>query len=196
MSLENVIVLKKSNSFVLGYCRCGCSNRIKIRTGGYLRKYVIGHQALGEKNANWNNGTTINDSGYVMTLRPDHPNVQRNRYVREHRNVMEKHVGRYLKKSEVVHHKNGNKQDNRIENLQVLNNAYHVSLHMKGKRYRLNHFKDMSDRVCFSCGTDKTYVKPVNIKHNEKSYINWFHLPWDKVNWYCRKCYRKLCSKN
>lgn len=50
----------------------------------------------------------------------------------EHRVVMEQHLGRKLNPDEVVHHINGNKFDNRIENLSVMSKSDHAKLHMVG----------------------------------------------------------------
>jgi len=94
------------------------------------RKMSISHYDVrGEKNPMWKGGIS-HDRGYIERYVPDHPSCVSNRYVREHRLVMEKKIGRILKKTEVVHHINGNKKDNRPENLMLLKNeSEHRKLH-------------------------------------------------------------------
>jgi len=71
----------------------------------------------GSKNPRWKGGRRNHTEGYIQILMPQHPFCDSNGYVFEHRLVMEKHLKRYLKKVERVHHLNGIKSDNKIENL-------------------------------------------------------------------------------
>ena len=59
---------------------------------------------------------------------PDHPFCNGKGYVREHRLVMEKKIGRYLTPEELVHHINGIKDDNRVDNLELMTHNEHCSL--------------------------------------------------------------------
>lgn len=85
----------------------------------------------GENNQRWKGGQFIR-GGYRFIQSPDHPHKNNFGYVREHRLMMEKHISRYLEPTEVVHHINGIKDDNRIENLKLdSNNSEHMKYHIK-----------------------------------------------------------------
>ena len=94
-------------------------------------------QSTGENARNWKGGKTTNSDGYIKLYMPTHPFSCKAGFVYEHRYVMEQHIGRHLLKHEIVHHKNGNKKENRIENLELLENQsehcqYHNSLKSTG----------------------------------------------------------------
>jgi len=94
----------------------------------YGRKHSVG-----PNNPSWRGGRHIDKSGYVLVWMPDHPNARRG-YVREHRLVMEKELGRLLEPQEIVHHKRG-KQNNAPENLRLYkSNAEHLAEELLGKR--------------------------------------------------------------
>lgn len=69
--------------------------------------------------------------GYVLAYVPDHPHAKADGYVFLHTIVMERAIGRYLNRDEVVHHVNRIRNDNRIENLVLMNRHDHQSMHMK-----------------------------------------------------------------
>lgn len=86
-----------------------------------------------ENNPKWNGGKYLNHNGYVLISEQDHPFCDKRGYVFEHRLVMEKSIGRYLKPKEVVHHINGIKTDNRIKNLLLFKNHSEHKKHERNK---------------------------------------------------------------
>lgn len=68
------------------------------------------------------------DQGYVLVWEPTHPNKAFKGWQYEHRLVAEREIGRYLDSSEHVHHINGTRDDNRPENLAVMDGAAHSAL--------------------------------------------------------------------
>jgi hypothetical protein len=94
----------------------------------------------GKNNPRWNGGKTTASNGlYVVVCQPHHPRADSHGYVREHHLVMEKYLGRFLLPTEEVHHINGDKRDNKIENLQlVFSRSVHLKMEHKLGTYK-NH---------------------------------------------------------
>ncbi len=116
-------------------CVCECGEERVVRTSsltsggtkscGCLKRDLFVKQQLpgwrnrtGAKNPNWNGGKQCS-RGYISIYIPDHPKANSNGYVAEHRLVMEGVLGRSLRSEETVHHKNGVRNDNREENLEL-----------------------------------------------------------------------------
>jgi endogenous inhibitor of DNA gyrase (YacG/DUF329 family) len=78
--------------------------------------------------------------GYVLVKLADHPN-SKNGWVKEHRLVMSEHLGRTILENEHIHHINGDKTDNRIDNLEILSPEEHAKLHLSDRQKRLNELK-------------------------------------------------------
>lgn len=97
---------------------------------GIARRGTTDHfKGIPELNPNWRGGRKCAKDGYIHIYRPDHPNAIEGKYVYEHQLVMEEHIGRYIRKGEVVHHIDGNKHNNDISNLLLLSASDHMKLH-------------------------------------------------------------------
>jgi hypothetical protein len=68
-------------------------------------------------------GYVSDKGGYIALHLPNHPMANKSGNVYEHRLVMAEHLGRWLSAEESVHHKNGNRKDNRLSNLELWSKA-------------------------------------------------------------------------
>jgi DNA-binding CsgD family transcriptional regulator len=80
----------------------------------------------GQRSAAWKTGIRYTSGGYREVWVP-----KKQKYVREHRYIMELHLGRPLQDDEHIHHINKNILDNRIENLQIMSPEEHGRHHGK-----------------------------------------------------------------
>ena len=118
-----------------------CLNQIeKIKKDGLKAKYCS-HQCYGQnriKRGPYKKKIFINK--YIYIYAPSHPHAigTRKLYVAEHRLIMEKNIGRFLNETEIVHHKNENTMDNKIENLVLMTLSQHNNYHSKKKRRKTN----------------------------------------------------------
>lgn len=78
---------------------------------------------------NWSRKST--STGYVVVHCPDHPRAWSTGYVYEHVLLMEQRLDRLLEKGEIVHHKDENRKNNSIDNLELTNRVLHGKHHAK-----------------------------------------------------------------
>ena len=113
--------------------KCPVCKKDFFATNGRINKHkfvTCSHKCAGtlkrrEGNSNWRGGKYIDHHGYVHIVPPDnHPYRDVRGYVLEHRLVMEAKIKRFLERWEIVHHVNGNRQDNKIENLALYPNTH------------------------------------------------------------------------
>lgn len=72
----------------------------------------------------WRGGRRITKEGYVWLRAKDHPGRMGNGYISEHVLVIEESIGRMLVQGELIHHKNGIRADNRLENLELWSTSH------------------------------------------------------------------------
>jgi len=121
------------------------TNHIKGKHHSEEAKRKMSETQLGEKSNNWKGGRSIDAHGYIRILidadSPYYPmahkakNRRRTRDITEHRLIMAQYLGRCLYPWEVVHHINGNKTDNRIENLRLMSSVTEHMPSMNHERF-------------------------------------------------------------
>lgn len=131
-----------------------------------MPKGIYKRNINGENNPKWRGGRIVRPDGYILIYSPTHPNPSSmKRYVFEHRLVMEKHLGRYLSPDEHIHHLNEIKNDNRIENLQIVSVQEHSRLHCSKiidgnkKCIKCNEWKNLIENFNKSGGHFHSYCR-------------------------------------
>lgn len=91
----------------------------------------LGIKSRGYGGNRWKGGKRIDYRGYCYIYKPEHPFNKGNGYIKRARIRMEERLGRYLIPEEIVHHRDLDKLNDNIENLQIMTNSEHVKLHQK-----------------------------------------------------------------
>jgi len=98
---------------------CGILFGIRIRNQKFCSRKCMGSYFSG----------TCSSNRYPNFYRPNHPNADKHGHIKSHRFVMAEKLGRPLRNDEIVHHKNGNVRDFRIDNLEIMSRKEHCKHH-------------------------------------------------------------------
>jgi len=143
----------KTNKRIWAVCeKCGRKRWVELTHGKptySICKSCTSRKRVGPESANWKGGGSLK-KGYTRVSIIDideffRPMAGKNNYVLEHRLIMAKHLKRCLLPWEVVHHINGNKHDNKLENLRLLPNVGNhdtmIEVHLKRQEKMLKKLK-------------------------------------------------------
>lgn len=185
-------------------CDCGCGQlRPELDERGRSRRFIYRHYngsfskswnkggvgfkhseetkvrfrlRVGDKAGGWKGGRYISSKGYHYLYKPNHHFATKDGYVFEHRIVWEEYHNAVLLPWGDIHHRDHDKLNNKIENLDAM---------IHGKHTTLTNTKHFSNVCCHYCNDSKTYIKK-----NGKPM--WYHDKNDWESFVCKQCYDKL----
>jgi len=139
------------------YCKAKRKENIKEQNPFYGKKHTKitkihwskirkGISPPNKGKTNLHEGKKMTSNGYIIVYYPNHPMSDKNGWILEHRLVMANYLNRILKSKEIVHHINGKRDDNKIDNLMLFPNA---STHKKFRHYGVKSF------ICKFCRKDQ-----------------------------------------
>ena len=124
-------------SYPAGLCACGCGE-ITNTVYGRPKKFIHGHNAVGDLNNKWRGGKSYRKAGhknahlYGLTKSSQHPRATLSGYVPDHVLAVEKILNRLLPVDAVVHHVDGDSLNNTPSNFVVCQDAnYHSLIHQR-----------------------------------------------------------------
>jgi len=110
------------------FCSRSCASKERAH-----RCLVIGK--TGSENPGWKGGLFKSNRGYWYVHKPDHPNAMKNGYVKRATMVLAEKIGRSLYKGEMAHHKDGNKENDATDNLELCgSHLEHASKHQRPRK--------------------------------------------------------------
>ena len=131
--------LKKSKAVLLNFGNVNVNVEMKLKLMQIdllqeKQKVVVvldvkcGIRNIGEKHGNWKGGKRIDNSGYIKIW-----NSKIQKYIFKHKLIMEQFLKRPIKKGETIHHINGIKTDNRLDNLELWSHNHPYGQRVKDK---------------------------------------------------------------
>lgn len=159
------VVLRKDKPLKARCHKCAVNT---LANKSLLSTLIRARNRLGENSNSWRGGIRKDKNGYIeIWVHPNDcyaPMASKHHYCYEHRLVIAKHLGRCLLPWEVVHHINGNKHDNRLENLELLpHGKFHV-VDMKVKARLII----MAKQIILLENILRSHNIPLPINHNTK----------------------------
>lgn len=122
---------------------------------------------FGPQNGNWKGGRIKNNRGHILLMMKEHPNANKQGYVKEHTLIATKILGRPLNLNEIVHHHNRDPKDNRNENLLICTPGYHHFIHHKMRRKGFAPHRKSPKRSPLKESTKQKISKSLKIYYQE-----------------------------